>query len=122
MRPTTSQPATISHSTGFKAAGLIGITINAIMMEPARQAAPIPSLPPGTLYGLGRSGSVVLIRRQAKLTMVQEKINASADTLVSGTSIFLPRNGPTMVKQARSMLAIFGAPLFGSISANFSGS
>ena len=54
--------------------------------------------------------------------MVQEKINASADTLVSGTSIFLPRNGPTIVKHARSMLAIFGAPLFGSISANFSGS
>ena len=54
--------------------------------------------------------------------MVQEKMNARAETLVSGMSMFLPRNGPTMVMTARTTQASLGAPDFSSTSANCSGS
>ena len=54
--------------------------------------------------------------------MVQEKMNASADTLVRDTSMFLPRKGPIMVRTASTVLAIFGAPLFSSRTAKLSGS
>ena len=49
IRPTTSQPSTMDHSTMLREAGLKGRTSRPMMMAPARMARRIPNLPPGTL-------------------------------------------------------------------------
>lgn len=59
---------------------------------------------------------------QAQAAIVQAKMKPSDATLVRGTSMFLPRKGPTSVRTAITMLPVLGAPDFGSISAKDVGS
>ena len=80
-------------------------------------AAPLPGRTP--LPFIGRDPTPVsythldVYKRQ-----VQERMNARADTLVSGMSMFLPRNGPMTVMIPRTTQASLGAPDFSSTSAN----
>ena len=54
--------------------------------------------------------------------MVHAKMKPREATLVRGTSMLRPRNGPTRVRPAMNMFAVRGAPDLGSIFANASGS
>ena len=53
---------------------------------------------------------------------MQAKMKESAETFVSGTSSFLPKNGPMSVKAAISTQAVLGVPDFGSSFAKEAGS
>lgn len=84
-------------------------------------ASPMPNLPPGTVYGRGRYGSLQRIFMQVTAAIVHANTNDSDETSVSGMSRLPPRNGPTTVAMASTMFAVFGVPVLRSMDAKLLG-